>query len=93
MSDEHERFGASCGGSRWFNAEPNVTAEPVETFIERWRCPVAGCAGEMRYAGYSWMTNPPGNHHTCTACKFTAALRGETYPREVTRPRATPGEP
>ncbi len=51
----------------------------------RWLCPIDNCGGEMKYAGWQWPVNPAGNHHTCDKCGFTAAVRGERYPRTVFR--------
>lgn len=85
-ADPHAKFGATIAGSRWFTGEPATTRQRVHTYVERWPCPVEDCAGEMVFNGASWGTNPPGCHHTCTACGFTAATRGVTYPRTITVP-------
>lgn len=58
--------------SRWFRPEPNI----VEG---RWRCPHNDCDGYMISNGSVWPMNPPGYHHSCTACGFTAAIKEKIY--------------
>jgi hypothetical protein len=72
-------FGEPCGNSRWFNREPNITRIDVKTFRELWPCP-CDCDGQMIFNGQVWSTNPPGYHHTCSRCGFTAAVHTK-YPR------------
>lgn len=83
---EHDTFGQPCAGSRWFNQKPATIRKEVRTYLETWPCPIAGCTGEMEDDGFRWSVSPPGIHHTCTVCDFTAAIRGESYPRTVTEP-------
>lgn len=77
---EWEKFGAQCGGSRWFEGDPTIVEKPVVMVRVVWPCPVQGCAGEMKFNGMTWPTGDPGYHHTCTQCRFTAAIRGHQYP-------------
>ena len=77
---EHEQFGSSIGGSRWFNQNPNVSRKEVKTFREIWTCPIDGCEGEMVFNGLIWPTGQPGYHHTCKKCGFTAAIH-DKFPR------------
>ncbi len=88
MSSNPDDFGSPIAGSRWFNGEPAIERVQVDTFVERWRCPLDGCGGEMHPNGFVWSTNPPGIHHTCDACGFTAVPRaGARFPRTITVPR------
>jgi len=86
----HEKFGQGIGAlttggqSRWFNAEPEIAEKPVQTFEQRWMCPMDDCSGEMVFNGLTWPTGDPGYHHTCDTCGFTAAIH-DRYPRNVTR--------
>lgn len=82
---EHEQFGKTITGSRWFNQEPEIVERPVRTFEQRWLCPMDECSGQMVYNGMSWPMNPPGYHHTCSECGFTAAIHGKRYPLTTTR--------
>lgn len=77
------KIGTPVGVSEWFNDEPKIARKEVRTFIERWMCPQENCEGEMRDAGFSWSTNPPGYHHTCNKCGYTAAMSGKRYPRTI----------
>lgn len=82
---EHEKFGRTITGSRWFNGNPFVIVRSVTPVEENWACPIAGCTeGIMVYNGMQWPVNPPGYHHTCSKCGFTAAVH-EKYPRVVYR--------
>ena len=84
---EDEEFGTTITGSRWFNAEPEIEEVEVKAFRQEWLCPKEDCSGKMVSNGYSWPMNPPGYHHTCTECQFTAAPRdGQRFPCEVTYP-------
>lgn len=91
---EHEKFGNSIGlhdrWSRWFNAEPVIGYAEQVPINEKWFCPIEGCAGEMMFNGSTWPMNPPGYHHTCDKCGFTAALRDKKYPRTVFVNKSTP---
>lgn len=84
MSNSPEDYGTTigtvAGPSRWFNGEPNLTRERLVPVMVRWICPMDGCGGEMKPAGFTWPMSPPGNHHKCTGCGFMAALRGKCYP-------------
>ncbi len=84
--EEHEKYGSTITGSRWFNEEPEITEQEVKTFTQRWMCPIKDCDGEMRFNGVAWPMVEPGYHHTCVECGFTAAVEGKQYPREVHRP-------
>jgi len=64
----------------WFGGEPNIQQEPKRPVLSRWICPQDGCGGEMKFNGMTWPMNPPGYHHTCDKCGFTAALSGRHYP-------------
>jgi hypothetical protein len=77
---EHEKFGGTISGSRWFKGEPKITTKRMYPVQARWLCPIEGCDGEMKYAGWTWPVNPPGYHHTCHVCGFTAAIHGKKYP-------------
>ena len=78
--DPHSKFGETIAGSRWFNREPVLTNEEMVPVRQTWICPTCG-EGEMIASRGAWLTNPPGHHHECTKCKFTAALRnGAKYP-------------
>ena len=93
MGDKnHEKFGSpimtSQGPSRWFRGEPEISEVHMATFEQRWMCPMDNCNGEMQYNGSQWPMSPPGYHHTCTECGFTAALCGVSYPRNVYRPQS-----
>jgi hypothetical protein len=71
------------GGSRWFNREPIVRTSRVRPVGYHWDCPMDGCEGEMRYTGREWPGSggsPPGCHHKCTKCGFTAAIRMRRFP-------------
>jgi hypothetical protein len=72
--------------SEWFLGEPHIAQVLMVPVQERWLCPKEGCDGEMKFTGERWCTNPYGNHHKCAKCEYTAALRGETFPRIVHRP-------
>ena len=85
INEEHEKFGASCGGSRWFNAEPKIEERRMVPVQQRWICPIDGCGGEMNFNGMVWPTGDPGNHHTCNKCGFTAAIWNGKYPQIVWR--------
>lgn len=77
-----EQFGNTIAGSRWFKGEPQITRRVMRPVQERWLCPHDGCDGEMLSSGWNWPTNPPGYHHTCTVCGFTAApMSGQHFPR------------
>lgn len=84
INPEHERFGRTIAGSRWFNGKPFITVRSVTPVQENWRCPLVDCNGFMVYNGSQWPMSPPGYHHTCSACGFTAAIH-EKYPRIVYR--------
>lgn len=66
--------------SEWFGGAPTLKKQPMQTVRVTWPCPKEGCEGEMQFNGYTWLTNPGGYHHTCTVCKYTAALSGKKYP-------------
>lgn len=76
---------SETGESRWFHGEPVIDEREVKTFAQSWPCPVGGCEGEMIANGMTWPMNPPGYHHTCNQCSFTAALSNQQFPRTVTR--------
>ncbi len=79
--DPHVKFGETIAGSRWFNAEPSLTQVEMVPVRQTWICPACDGTGEMISTGGAWLTNPPGYHHTCNKCGFTAALRGgKQYP-------------
>ena len=80
MNEEHEKFGSSCGGSRWFNADPKIEKRRMVPVQQRWMCPIGDCQGEMKYNGFMWATCDAGYHHTCDKCGFTAAIKGAKYP-------------
>lgn len=82
---EHDKFGDEIGGSRWFKGEANIVSKVVVSIEEKWICPIAGCGGEMEFNGMTWPCNPPGFHHTCDICGFTAAISGKRYPTIVYR--------
>lgn len=87
MNDDIDKqFGSRCGGSRWFNQDPQTREQPMRAVRVTWPCPVHPCEGEMVYNGMSWPTGDPGYHHTCTICKFTAAIHGHRYPAIEYRP-------
>ena len=83
MNEEHEKFGSSCGNSRWFNASPKIKESRMIPVQQIWPCPIDGCKGEMEYNGSMWATCEAGYHHTCSKCNFTAAIKGARYPRIV----------
>lgn len=83
MDKDHEKFGASIAGSRWFNVEPRIEEKRMVPVQQRWLCPIEECEGEMVFNGMTWPTGDPGYHHTCSKCGFTAAIRGATYPQVV----------
>lgn len=85
VNPEWEQFGESCAGSRWFNGKPEVSERLVQTYEQRWLCPVKPCDGEMQFSGMVWPTGDPGYHHTCSKCGFKAAVCGGMYPRTVTK--------
>ena len=87
-----EPIGTPSGESRWFSRAPNIAEQPMVPIQERWLCPVEGCEGEMVYNGLTWPTASPGYHHTCTQCRFTAAVRGVHYPKISYRPCQEPSE-
>lgn len=62
---EHEQWGNTISGSRWFKGDP-IVRDSV------WRCPIDD--GAMVYTGWQWPMYPPGLHHCCETCGFTAAL-------------------
>ena len=65
--------------SEWFFGTPIETRQRLVPVRVRWTCPK--CAhGEMVFNGYTWPTGDPGYHHTCTACKHTAAINCHRYP-------------
>lgn len=74
MATDHDRYGRSIGGTRWFNTEPDV-------HVAAWLCPIDG--HPMVRTGYTWPTVDPGIHHRCSGddCGFTAALRQSTILR------------
>lgn len=83
---EHEQFGTSIGiafpqsqMSRWFLGKPNIV-KTYKLWTAKWICPIEGCFGEMIFNGAIWPMSPPGYHHTCDKCGFTAALSGRKYP-------------
>lgn len=90
MNEEHEKFGNSCGGSRWFNAEPKLEERRMVPVQQRWMCPIDVCGGEMKFNGMTWPTGNPGYHHTCDKCGFTAAIHGAKYPRMAYVPDERP---
>ncbi len=73
-------FSGPSGLSRWFKGEPNIEQTPRVPVHSRWLCPQDDCDGEMVANGATWPMNPPGNHHTCDKCGFTAAISGQSYP-------------
>lgn len=78
---EHSKYGARIGQSRWFEGKPALYREPgtrESGDYVRWRCPI--CGGEMVSNGWTWPTDPPGFHHECDTCGFTAALEDAEYP-------------
>ena len=77
-----EDFGSTIAGSRWFNREPEIERVVVEPVMEIWRCPMEGCGGEMKNNGFVWPSYPPGYHHTCDKCGFTAAIKTGPYPAQ-----------
>jgi hypothetical protein len=77
---EHEQFGRTISGSRWFTGKPSVTRTRVIPIQVTWNCPIDGCDGEMVENGMVWPTGDPGYHHTCNKCGFTAAVH-ERFPR------------
>lgn len=66
----------------WYSGKKEVKRFEVRVFEEHWMCPKEGCEGEMIPNGMVWPTGDPGIHHTCTKCKYTAAIHGR-YPRTV----------
>lgn len=83
MSDDWEKFGPTISGSRWFNEDPEVEYQEIAVVREHWPCPNEGCEGEMEFTGRIWPMPDPGYHHKCSACDFTAAIRGAQYPRNA----------
>jgi hypothetical protein len=79
---EHEQFGKTIANSRWFKGEPSTTRKRLIPYREIWNCPIDGCDGEMIATGEAWPFNPPGYHHRCSKCGFTAAVHAR-YPRIV----------
>lgn len=77
MREQWDTFGDPCGKSRWFAATPKVKLDVSGQVV--WRCPVAGCGGEMKYTGVDWPTGVPGHHHQCDSCGFTAAIKGAIF--------------
>ena len=90
MNEEHEKFGNSCGGSRWFKGEPKIEEQRMIPVNQRWICPIDGCGGEMKFNGMTWPTGSPGYHHSCNKCEFTAAIHGAKYPRMTYVPDERP---
>ena len=66
--------------SEWFNGTPKIEEKRLVPYQARWLCPKDDCQGEMKFNGFTWPTGTPGYHHTCTACQYTAAMRGKKYP-------------
>ncbi|MDO5947990.1 hypothetical protein [Burkholderia cepacia] len=73
---EWPRHGEAIAGSRWFEGVPSVGIVDREVV---WHCPTTGCEGVMKFNGSVWPTGVPGYHHTCTACAFTAAIKGALF--------------
>lgn len=69
---------------KWFNGTPDVKEVQLIPYQQHWNCPTE-CGGEMHFNGMTWPTGTPGYHHTCDKCGYTAAARGEKYPRVVHR--------
>jgi hypothetical protein len=69
----------------WFKGEPTVREKVMVPVRQEWACPVEGCNGSMVFNGFTWPTGTPGYHHTCDKCEFTAAARGERFPRTIYR--------
>ena len=80
---EHEKYGSTIAGSRWFKAQPIIREVRVVPYRQHWLCPIDG--GEMEFTGKIWPTGNPGYHHQCRICGFQAAITGGEFPRIVYR--------
>lgn len=81
LAKKHNEFGEPCGGSRWFSGTLKIDKKRMVPVQLRWMCPIDDCDGEMKFNGMTWPTGDTGYHHSCNKCGFTAAIRGERYPR------------
>jgi len=78
--------------TQWFKGDPILVEEPMIPVLQHWMCPDPDeqgedCLGEMIFNGMSWPVNPPGYHHTCNVCGYTAVPRGgKKYPQTVFKP-------
>lgn len=87
-----DKYGQSCGGSRWFKGTMEIECTPTKAenglWMEEktkmeWLCPFCEGIGKMEWDYSIWPTGNPGYHHQCTRCKFRAAITGNTYPKVV----------
>lgn len=67
----------------WFAGLPATKVSPVLTRREIWPCPQSDCPGTMEYNGFQWPVNPPGYHHTCSACGYTVVTNAGAFPRII----------
>lgn len=64
----------------WFKGVPRLLKKRKVPVHVEWACPSEGCPGVMRDNGFRYSMEPPGIHHTCTKCGYTAVLE-KSYPR------------
>lgn len=64
-----------------------IEREPVQTFIEYWRCECATCDGNMIPTDKVFTVYPPVYEHICDKCGHRDHARC-TYPRIVHEKKA-----